>query len=76
MTKIEMMKQQITWKIEDQANEMRQAKASLKSVVDASDFEIASWAFHYATRFQKAYEEAKRLQQEYEMLILLEKGEE
>lgn len=76
MTKIEMMKQQINWKIEDQTREMKENKERLANCVNCSDYEIASWAVHYAERFQKAFEEIKRLQDEYSMLLLLEKGEE
>ena len=76
MTKIEMMKQQINWKIEFPTREMKENKERLADCVKCSDYEIANWAAHYAERFQKAFEEIKRLNEEYEMLLLLEKGEE
>ena len=72
MTKIEMMKAQLQWRIEDQERVLKDMRKSLESTIATSDFEIACWAVHYAERFQKAYEEKTRLNEELEMLAMLE----
>ena len=72
MTKIEMMKEQLLWRIEDQERVLKDMRKSLESTIATSDFEIACWAVHYAERFQKAYEEKTRLNEELEMLANLE----
>lgn len=72
MTKIEMMKDQLRWRIEDQERVLKDMRKSLESTIATSDFEIACWAVHYAERFQKAYEEKTRLNEELEMLAMLE----
>ena len=72
MTKIEMMKEQLQWRIEDQERVLKDMRKSLESTITTSDFEIACWAVHYAERFQKAYEEKTRLNEELEMLAMLE----
>ena len=72
MTKIEMMKEQLRWRIEDQERVLKDMRKSLESTIATSDFEIACWAVHYAERFQKAYEEKTRLNEELEMLANLE----
>ena len=72
MTKIDLMKAQIKWKIESQDQVLTDMRKSLKSTIDTSDFEIACWAVHYAERFQKAFEEKTRLLEELEMIAALE----
>ena len=67
-----MMKAQLQWRIEDQERVLKDMRKSLESTIATSDFEIACWAVHYAERFQKAYEEKTRLNEELEMLAFLE----
>ena len=72
MTKIDLMKAQITWKIESQDQVLTDMRKSLESTIGTSDFEIACWAVHYAERYQKAFEEKTRLLEELEMIAALE----
>ena len=72
MTKIEMMKSMLQWRIDEQERVLKDMRKSLESTIATSDFEIACWAVHYAERFQKAFEEKTRLNEELEMLASLE----
>ena len=73
MTKIEMMKQMIEWKIRMQADIMKEAKRRLAETVNGSDLEIAEWALHYAEQFKKAADEIRHLKEDLQMLEQLEK---